>query len=48
MLIMFNYLIHIPENEQNKFLEVCKENGGFCDCEILMNAARFPLGEETP
>ncbi|MCK4284977.1 MAG: DUF2695 domain-containing protein [Candidatus Lokiarchaeota archaeon] len=29
-------------------MELCKENGGYCDCEILMNAAPYLLGEETP
>ena len=30
--------------DQEKVLEICKENGGHCDCEILMNAERFLLG----
>ena len=33
--------------DQEKVLEICKENGGDCDCEILMNAARFLSGQET-
>lgn len=41
-------LMHISESEQEKLLGLCKENGGYCDCEILMNAAPFLLGEETP
>ena len=28
----------VSENDQNKFLDICKEYGGYCDCEILMNA----------
>ncbi len=31
--------MNIPKDEQEKFLEKCKEYGGYCDCEILMNAA---------
>ena len=38
--------MRIPQIDQEKVLEICKENGGHCDCEILMNAARFLLGEE--
>ena len=34
-----------PTNEE-KMIEICKENGGRCDCEILTNAARFLLGED--
>lgn len=34
--------------EQEKFLEKCREFGGGCDCEILMNAAERLLGEYTP
>ena len=41
-------LMHIPKAEQNKFLDFCKELGGYCDCEILMNAAESLLGEPTP
>lgn len=41
-------LMNIPEEEQEKFIELCKEYGGYCDCEILMNAAPYLLGEETP
>ena len=37
----------IPLADQEKILEICKEHGGHCDCEILMNAARFLLGEES-
>jgi hypothetical protein len=41
-------LMNIPAPEQERFLEVCKDYGGYCDCEILMNAAPRLLGEETP
>ncbi len=41
-------LMRIPNTEQETFLELCKEYGGYCDCEILMNAAPLLLGEETP
>lgn len=36
----------ISPTDQEKVLEVCKENGALYDCEILMKAARFLLGEE--
>ena len=39
-------LMRIPQPDLEKVLEICKENGGHCDCEILMNAALFLLGEE--
>ena len=39
-------LMRIPQIDQEKVIEICKENGGHCDCEILMNAARFLIGEE--
>ena len=38
----------IPKKEQDLFLEKCREFGGYCDCEVLMNAAEILLGEETP
>ena len=41
-------LMQIPKKEQQNFLDLCKELGGYCDCEILMNAAPSLLGEETP
>ena len=41
-------LMKIPNAEQETFLELCKGYGGYCDCEILMNAAPKLLGEETP
>ena len=39
-------LMRVPKDDLEKVLEICKANGGNCDCEILMNAARFLLGEE--
>ena len=33
--------------DQEKVLEICKEHGGHCDCENLLNAARFLSGEES-
>ena len=41
-------LMRIPQADQEKVLEICKEQGGYCDCEILMNAAPYLLGEEFP
>ena len=41
-------LMKISQADQEKILEICKENGGYCDCEILMNAAPLLLGEKTP
>jgi len=41
-------LMEIPQKEQNKFIKICQEYGGYCDCEILMNAAQFLLEEDTP
>ena len=40
--------MRIPQTDQEKVLEIFKENGGYCDCEILMNAAFNLLGEEPP
>ena len=37
----------IPPIDQKKVLEICKEHGGRCDSEILMNASPFLLGEES-
>ena len=31
--------MNISEKDQEKFLELFKYFGGYCDCEILMNAA---------
>ena len=33
----------LGKETQNKFLELCGYYGGYCDCEILLNAARFLL-----
>ena len=33
------------ETDQNKFLDICKEYGGYCDCEILMNAYQHILAD---
>ncbi len=41
-------LMEIDKAKQEEFLELCKENGGYCDCEILMNVAPKLLGKETP
>ncbi len=37
----------ISPTDQENVLKICKENGGHCDCEILMNAARFLLESES-
>ena len=39
-------IMRISQPDQRKILDICKEYGGHCDCEILMNAALFLLGEE--
>lgn len=31
----------VPEGEQNEFLEGCRFAGGFCDCEIFLNAEEY-------
>jgi len=41
-------MMDIPEEEQGKLIRLCRAYGGYCDCEILMNAAPRLLGEETP
>ena len=38
----------ISKEAQDQILELCKVYGGYCDCEILMNAAPKLLGEVTP
>lgn len=38
--------MNISKEDQEKFLEICKEFGGYCDCEILMNAAPILLDED--
>ena len=40
-------MMKITRKDQEKILKICEENGGHCDCEILMDAAPFLLGEET-
>jgi len=40
--------MNIPKENQDSLLEKRKDYGGYCDCEILMNAAPILLGEETP
>jgi len=30
------FLMKIPKAEQEKFLELCKEYGGYCDCEMII------------
>jgi len=34
-------LMGIDEKDQDKFLDICKEYGGHCDCEIIMNAQQY-------
>jgi len=41
-------LMNVSKEEQDQLLELCKEYGGYCDCEILLNAAPKLLGEESP
>lgn len=31
----------IPKKEQEEFLNNCRNAGGFCDCEIFLNAEEF-------
>lgn len=31
----------IPKKEQEEFLDDCRSAGGFCDCEIFLNAEEF-------
>jgi len=31
----------IPTKEQEEFLEDCRNAGGFCDCEIFLNAEEY-------
>jgi hypothetical protein len=37
-----------PLKEQVILLKIYKKYGGYCDCEILMNAASWLLNEDTP
>lgn len=41
-------LMDVPLKEQDIFFVLCKKYGGYCDCEILMNAASWLLNEENP
>lgn len=41
-------LMRIPQIDQERILDICQRYDGHCDCEILMNAARFLLGYQTP
>ena len=36
--------MNIPKDEQEEFLEDCRNSGGFCDCEILYNVGRWSRG----
>lgn len=40
-------LMRIPQTDQKKVFEICKENRGYCDCEFLMNIAPSLLREEA-
>ena len=31
----------IPKKDQEEFLDDCRSVGGFCDCEIFLNAEEF-------
>ncbi|NVM35070.1 MAG: DUF2695 domain-containing protein, partial [Candidatus Lokiarchaeota archaeon] len=31
----------IPKEEQEEFLEDCRNSGGFCDCEIFLNSEDY-------
>ena len=31
----------VPEDEQREFLDDCRNAGGFCDCEIFLNAEDY-------
>lgn len=31
----------VPKGEQDDFLEACRSAGGFCDCEIFLNAEEY-------
>ena len=39
--------MHIPKEEQDKFLELCEEYDGYNDAEILLNATPHLLGEQA-
>jgi hypothetical protein len=31
----------VPKKDQEEFLDDCRSAGGFCDCEIFLNAEEF-------
>ena len=33
--------MQISKEEQEEFLEDCRNSGGFCDCEIFLNSEEF-------
>lgn len=33
--------MNIPNEEQEIFLEDCRNSGGFCDCEIFLNSEDY-------
>jgi len=33
--------MNIAKEEQQKFLENCRDSGGFCDCEIFLNSEDY-------
>ena len=33
--------MNIPKEEQEVFLEDCRNSGGFCDCEIFLNSEDY-------
>jgi len=33
--------MNIPKEEQEEFLEDCRNSGGFCDCEIFLNSEEY-------
>lgn len=33
--------MNVPKEEQEEFLEDCRNSGGFCDCEIFLNSEEF-------
>ncbi|MFX0156231.1 MAG: DUF2695 domain-containing protein [Candidatus Hodarchaeota archaeon] len=33
--------MNISKKEKEEFLLYCRNNGGFCDCEILLNAEEY-------
>jgi hypothetical protein len=30
---------HFPKEKPNRFIQYCKDRGGYCDCEIFLNVA---------